>query len=71
MSTSEAKKAKAEKPAAAVGPISRKRKKTVGRKKRVAKLKTDATFAKAYHEGKSKRAADKKSAFRKKKSKKK
>jgi hypothetical protein len=51
--------------------VSRKKKKELGRKKRVLKLKTDKVFAKAYHEGKSKRATDKKAAFRKKKSKKK
>ncbi len=51
--------------------VGRKRKKADGRKKRRAKLVSNRDFAKAYHEGKSKRAADKKSAFRKKKSKKK
>ncbi len=49
----------------------RRRKKTEGRKKRVTKLKADKDFAKKYFEGKSKRAIDKKAAFRKKKSKKK
>lgn len=45
--------------------------KTQGRKKRQLKLKTDKEFAKKYFEAKSKRSTDKKSAFRKKKSKKK
>jgi len=49
----------------------RKRKKAAGRKKRALKLKSDKDFSKQYFEGKTKRAADKKSAFRKKKSKKK
>ena len=49
----------------------RKAKKKVGRQKRVAKLKTDKEFAKTYFAGRSKRATDKKSSFRKKKSKKK
>jgi hypothetical protein len=49
----------------------RKRKKAEGRKKRTLKLRTDKEFAKQYFEGKSKRATDKKSGFRKKKSKKK
>ncbi len=50
---------------------SRKKVRAEGRKKRTQKLKTDREFAKTYFAGKSKRAADKKSAFRKKKSKKK
>lgn len=50
---------------------SRKKKKAEGRKKRVAKLKTDKEFAKKFHDSKSKRAIDKKAAFRKKKSKRK
>jgi hypothetical protein len=41
------------------------------RKKLGAKLKTDKEFAKGYFEARSKRAIDKKAAFRKKKSKKK
>jgi hypothetical protein len=41
------------------------------RKKLAAKLKGDKEFTKTYFEGRSKRANDKKSAFRKKKSKKK
>jgi hypothetical protein len=49
----------------------RRRKKAEGRKKRVLKLKTDKEFAKQYFEARSKRSAEKKSAFRKKKSKKK
>jgi hypothetical protein len=51
--------------------LGRRRQKTEGRTKRVLKLKTDKEFAKAYFEAKSKRSNDKKSAFRKKKSKKK
>lgn len=51
--------------------LSRDRKKLEGRKKRVLKLKTDPEFAKKYFESKSKRALDKKTAFRKKKRKKK
>jgi hypothetical protein len=46
---------------------SRKTLRKKGRAKRVAKLNTDPEFKKAYHEGKSKRALDKKAAFRKKK----
>jgi len=38
-----------------------------GRKKRAAKLATDKDFAKTFFEAKSKRSADKKSGFRKKK----
>jgi len=49
----------------------RRKKKVEGRKKRAQKLKTDKDFAKQYFEGKSKRSTDKKSAFRKKKSRKK
>jgi len=75
MSTTEVTEVKAAKPAAgAAAPavkVSRKKKKDLGRKKRVLKLKTDKVFSKAYHEAKSKRAVDKKAAFRKKKSKKK
>lgn len=44
---------------------------TEGRKKRKLKLKTDKDFAKTYFEAKSKRSVEKKSAFRKKKTKKK
>lgn len=47
--------------------LSRKTRKTLGRKKRVVKLKTDKEFAKTFFEAKSKRAIDKKAAFRKKK----
>ena len=67
MNTSEVKTPQA--PSAA--NISRKRKKAEGRKKRVGKLKADKAFAKTFFEGKSKRSVDKKSAFRKKKSRKK
>lgn len=49
----------------------KRRKKAEGRKKRSAKLKTDREFAKTFFEAKSKRAGEKKSAFRKKKSRKK
>jgi len=56
---------------AKVSPNLRKKKKAEGRKKRAVKLKTNKDFAKQYFEGKSKRSTDKKSAFRKKKSKKK
>jgi hypothetical protein len=49
----------------------RRRKKAEGRKKRAQKLSTDKEFAKQYFESRSKRAADKKSAFRKKKTRKK
>jgi hypothetical protein len=49
----------------------RRRKKTAGRKKRVLKLKTDKEFAKTFFEARSKRSNDKKSTFRKKKSRKK
>jgi len=50
---------------------SRRKKKTEGRKKRTLKLRTNAEFAKQYFEAKSKRSTDKKSAFRKKKTRKK
>lgn len=59
---------------AKIAPFSAKIKKQMkkeGRKKRQLKLKTDSEFAKKYFEGKSKRANDKKAAFRKKKTKKK
>jgi hypothetical protein len=49
----------------------RRKKKAEGRKKRSVKLHTDKEFAKQFFESKSKRSTDKKSAFRKKKSKKK
>ena len=76
MSTTEVTEVKAAKPAVGaavttVKSVSRKKKNDLGRKKRVLKLKTDKVFSKAYHEAKSKRATDKKSAFRKKKTKKK
>ena len=50
---------------------SRRKLRAEGRKKRSAKLKADREFAKTYFGAKSKRSTDKKSAFRKKKSKKK
>jgi len=49
----------------------RKRKKAEGRKKKAQKLQSNKEFAKSYFEAKSKRSTEKKSAFRKKKSKKK
>jgi hypothetical protein len=55
----------------AATPPSRRKLRALGRKKRVAKLKSSKEVSKAYHDAKSKRATDKKSAFRKKKSKKK
>ncbi len=50
---------------------SRKTLRALGRKKRQQKLKTDKEFAKTFFAAKSKRSTEKKSAFRKKKSKKK
>jgi len=47
--------------------LSRRTLRAAGRKKRKLKLKSDVPFAKTYFEAKSKRSADKKSAFRKKK----
>jgi hypothetical protein len=60
-------------PAAAPGATKnlRRKKKAEGREKRALRLKTDKEFAKSFFEGKSKRAIEKKAAFRKKKSKKK
>jgi hypothetical protein len=49
----------------------RRRKKAAGRKKRSLKLRSDKEYAKTFFEGRSKRANDKKSAFRKKKTRKK
>lgn len=49
----------------------RRRKKAEGRKKRALKLRTDKEYAKTFFEARSKRSNDKKSAFRKKKSRKK
>ncbi len=48
-------------------PPSRKTVKKKGRDARKAKMKTDGEFKKAVFAGKSKRAVDKKAAFRKKK----
>jgi hypothetical protein len=45
----------------------RKQKKKEGRAKRKAKLSTDKEYAKAFFEAKSKRSAERKAAFRKKK----
>jgi len=50
--------------------LGRKTKKKLGRDKRKTKIVADKEFAKALFEGKSKRSADKKVAFRKKKNKK-
>jgi hypothetical protein len=61
-------------PSAPKSPVSagsRRSKKAEGRKKRTLKLRSDKEFAKQYFESKSKRSVEKKSAFRKKKSKKK
>ena len=49
----------------------RRKKKSQGRRKRLEKLKTDPEYKKAYFEAKSKRSTEKKSAFRKQKTKKK
>jgi len=49
----------------------RRKLRTEGRKKRQLRLKTDKEFAKTYFEARSKRSTDKKTAFRKKKSRKK
>ena len=51
--------------------LGRKTLRKLGRDKRKAKIQTDKEFAGKFFEAKSKRAADKKTAFRKKKSKKK
>lgn len=53
--------------AAAKPNYSRKTLRKLGRQKRAKKLASDPEFKKAFFEGKSKRAGDKKSAFRKKK----
>jgi hypothetical protein len=53
--------------AAKTSTKSRKTLRKEGREKRKKRLQTDAEFKKTYFEGKSKRANDKKSAFRKKK----
>jgi hypothetical protein len=55
----------------ALARAARRKASTAGRKKRVLKLRTDKEFAKAYFEARSKRSNDKKSAFRKKKTRKK
>ncbi len=47
---------------------SRKKARRASKKKRVAKIRSDREYAKTYFEGRSKRSADKKSTFRKKKS---
>lgn len=49
----------------------RRKARRAGKKKLMAKISTDKEFAKTYFGAKAKRAADKKSAFRKKKSRKK
>lgn len=53
---------------AAPSRTARKASRRQGKKKLVAKLRSDREFAKGYFEGKSKRANDKKAKFRKKKS---
>lgn len=52
-------------------PKSRRTLRAAGRKKRALKLQSDKEFAKTFFAAKSKRSTDKKSAFRKKKSRKK
>ena len=49
----------------------RRKAKTAGRKKRALKLQSDKEFSKTFFEARSKRANDKKAAFRKKKARKK
>jgi hypothetical protein len=63
---------------AAAGPVTDKNPKglrrhlrKLGRRKRAQKLKTDKEFAKTFFAARSKRSTDKKSAFRKKKARKK
>ena len=52
------------------GKLGRRKLKKIGREKRKTKIHADKEFAKKFFEAKSKRSADKKTAFRKKKSKK-
>jgi hypothetical protein len=63
-----AKKTTAKKDPDAKGVLGRRKKRKAGRDKRKVKIQTDKEFATKYHEAKSKRAGDKKVAFRKKKS---
>src|SRR6184192_4355103 len=58
-------------PAVAPSKGARKKLRREGRKKLITKLRTNLEFAKTYFEAKSKRSTEKKSALRKKKSKKK
>ncbi len=53
--------------AAKKAKLGRRTLRTLGRKKRIAKLKTDKEFSKKFFEAKSTRATAKKAAFRKKK----
>ncbi len=55
----------------AVKRNARRKARRAGAKKLMAKLGTDKEFAKTYFEGRSKRSTEKKSAFRKKKARKK
>ena len=57
----------AETQTASTSKPSRKTLRAAGRAKRKVKLATDKGYAKTYFEGKSKRAADKKAGYRKKK----
>ncbi len=57
-------------PAVDRSKLSRKTLKALGRKKRIAKLRTNPDFRKAYFEGRSKRSNDKKVAYRKRHAKK-
>ncbi len=61
----------AEKPTLAVKRATRRKARRAGDKKRTLKLQSDKEFAKTFFEARSKRATDKKQAFRKKKSRKK
>lgn len=61
------KKTKKVKPATPKAKLSRKTLKKGFRAKLAQKIKTEVEFAKAYFEGKSKRAIEKKAAFKKKK----
>lgn len=58
-------------PSLAVKRNQRRKLRRAGAKKRALKLRTDKEFAKTFFEARSKRSNDKKSAFRKKKSRKK
>lgn len=62
--------AQTEKTAAKKDNLGRRTLRKIGRKKTTEKLKADPEFAKAFFDGKSKRSAEKKVLFRKKKQKK-